>query len=142
MLAQQYLIFSHGPHNQPSSGSSVRESFCNIYNGDAYCHREACSHRHMCKKCKGPHPGCLCPSIGPTRLGRNENRNKKTGLQIIQIQKRLTTPVSVENLEAAFSSHPNQIFFTDLCNIFKYGAHIGFQGKTLCQVFKKFANRS
>ena len=40
----------------------------------------------------------------------------------------LPTPVSVHELETALSSHPNRTFVLGLCNIFKYGAHIGFQG--------------
>ena len=78
MLAQQYPIFSNGPHNnQPSSGGSGRGGFCNIYNGNAHCHREACPYRHMCNKCKGPHPGCLCPSVGSARSGRKEDQTQK-----------------------------------------------------------------
>ena len=41
----------------------------------------------------------------------------------------LPTSVSIENLEAALSSHPNQNLDLELGNIFKYGAHIGFHGK-------------
>ena len=41
----------------------------------------------------------------------------------------LPTSVSVENLEAALSSHPNQNFVLQLRNIFKYGEQIGFYGK-------------
>ena len=77
MLAQQYPVFSYGPHNQPSSEGSGREDFWNIYNGNAHCHREACPYRHMCNKCKGPNPRCLCLSIGTTTSGRSEDQNQK-----------------------------------------------------------------
>ena len=41
----------------------------------------------------------------------------------------LPTPVLVHKLEAALSNHPNTTFVSELCNIFRQGAHIGFQGQ-------------
>ena len=72
MVAQQYPIFSNGPHRQASSGGA-RGGFCHMYNGKAHCNREACIFRHMCNKCYGPHPGCLCPSV-PTTTKSDGNK--------------------------------------------------------------------
>ncbi len=41
----------------------------------------------------------------------------------------LPTPISVHNLEAALSEHPDKNFVSNLCNIFRYGVHIGFHGQ-------------
>ena len=38
----------------------------------------------------------------------------------------LPTPVLVHKLEAALSNHPNTTCVSELCNIFRHGAHIGF----------------
>lgn len=40
----------------------------------------------------------------------------------------LPTPISVTNLKAALSGHPDQHFVSQLCNNFEFGVHIGFQG--------------
>ena len=52
------------------------------------------------------------------------------GPQIIQIQKRLT-PYPHQSLSRILKqlslANPNQDFVSELCNIFKYSAYIGFQ---------------
>jgi hypothetical protein len=50
MLAQQYPIFSNGPHYKVSSGGA-RGACCHMYNGKGHCAREACNYRHVCNKC-------------------------------------------------------------------------------------------
>jgi hypothetical protein len=51
----------------------------------------------------------------------------------------LPTPVSVKNLELALSGHPDHHFVLQLCNNFKQGVRIGFQGQRAPKFSKKFA---
>ena len=73
---------------------------------------------------------CVLPLDQPGQVGKKTKPRKGT-IDHPEPNKinLLPTPVSVENLETALSSHPKQNFVLELCNIFKYGAHIGFQGK-------------
>lgn len=41
----------------------------------------------------------------------------------------LPTPVSVQTLEESLSGHPDKDFVSQLCNNFKHGVRIGFQGQ-------------
>ena len=70
---------------------------------------------------------CVLPLDQPGQVGK-KTKPKKGTIDHPEPNKinLLPTPVSVENLETALSSHPNQNFVLELCNIFKYGAHIGF----------------
>ena len=72
--------------------------------------------------------------------GQVEVKNKIKNERADTPDNPLPTSVSVENLEAALSSHPNQNFVLELCNIFKYGAHIGFHGKRSARFSKNFTN--
>ena len=76
ILAQQFPIFSNGPQRQASSGGE-RGGFCHQYNGKAHCFRQPCAYRHMCNKCNGPHPGCLCPSVQPQSVENEERTSKR-----------------------------------------------------------------
>ena len=41
----------------------------------------------------------------------------------------LPTPISIQHLKTALPGHPDQNFVSQLCNNFKFGVHIGFQGQ-------------
>jgi hypothetical protein len=41
----------------------------------------------------------------------------------------LPTPISIQYLKTALSDHPDQNFVSKLCNNFKFGVHIDFQGQ-------------
>jgi hypothetical protein len=41
----------------------------------------------------------------------------------------LPTPISIQHLKTALLGHPDQNFVSQLCNNFKFGVHIGFQGQ-------------
>ncbi len=60
---------------------------------------------------------------------KNETQNEITARPNVNDNDSLPTPVSVPKLQTALFSHPNRAFVSGLCNIFRYGAHIGFQGQ-------------
>jgi hypothetical protein len=41
----------------------------------------------------------------------------------------LPTPISIQHLKTTLSDHPDQNLVSQLCNNFKFGVHIGFQGR-------------
>ena len=65
--------------------------------------------------------GCLCLSVGSTRSGRKKDQTKNGTINHPAPNKinLLPTPVSVWNLVADLSNHPNQNFVSELCNIFE-----------------------
>ena len=79
----------------------------------------------------GPTRDAIVPPSNPNKLmmelkPHNEVTNRQSQNAIEDLP--LPTPISVHNLEAALSGHPDSHFVSELCNIFKHGVHIGYHG--------------
>jgi len=80
VLKEEYPLFSKGPNTSVSAGAASRGT-CNDFNFNRSCTRESCRFRHVCNKCRGPHPGCECPQRyrEGDRYGDRDQRNRDGG---------------------------------------------------------------
>jgi hypothetical protein len=79
----------------------------------------------------GNTPGMSLPLCPNNHINQPETKNETetTAPPVENKNDPLPTPVSVLELSTALSSHPNRAFVLGLCNIFRYGARIGFWGQ-------------
>ena len=96
------------------------------------CLRQPCQYRHLCNTCNGKHLGSSCPSLNskPTKYDKQDINVTTTLKNQNEIKEQpLPAPISIQHLEAALSGYSDQHFVSQLCNNFKFGVHIGFQGQ-------------
>ena len=124
-------FFSNGPHNWASLGGA-RGGFCRNFNRGLdvsvnHASTDTCATPVMANTLD-PHVPLSIPNL-PSTISKIQNVTTTLKNQNEIKEQPLPTPISIQHLEAALSGHPDQHFVSQLCNNFKFGVHIGFQGQ-------------